>query len=240
MKSILFWGLFPFLLPQAIYVRKTAPRFDAAGGPLHGTTGSGPPIRLIAIGDSIIAGVGVTLLSKALVAQTAEKLAKAIKRQVVWQALGKNGVDSRQVNDRLVPQLTDQKADIFLVSVGVNDITGLSTMARWRRNLSQLLKSLAHHSPNALIAVAGIPPLKGFPVLPQPLRALMGMRGAAFDKIARDQILQHPNALHVPLDFDPEPAQFSADGFHPSEESYRELGEMMASRIADRLKSVYT
>lgn len=36
MRAILFWGLFPLVFPQAIYVRKTAPRFSAAGGPKVG------------------------------------------------------------------------------------------------------------------------------------------------------------------------------------------------------------
>ncbi|MBW2438621.1 MAG: hypothetical protein PVF24_10180 [Desulfobacterales bacterium] len=49
MHSILFWGLLPLVLPQAIYVRKTAPRFSAAGGPQDGVVGSGKNVDLIAI-----------------------------------------------------------------------------------------------------------------------------------------------------------------------------------------------
>ncbi len=237
MNGILFWGSLLFLLPQAIYVRKTAPRFSPAGGPASGSAGTGKPLNLIAIGDSIIAGVGASRLTNALVGQTAEKLAKSLTCQVSWQALGFNGIDSSGVIDQLVPRLPDKKTDVFLVSVGVNDITGLSTLSRWERNLAAVLKSLTRHSPDALIAVAGIPPLRGFPVLPQPLRTLIGFRGEVFDRIARKQISQHPKALHVPLDFEPTPEQFSADGFHPSEASYREFGEMMANRIAERLRS---
>ena len=74
MRSIIFWGLLPFILPQAIYVRKTAPRFAGAAGPRRGAAGTGKNYDLIAIGDSIIAGVGAKTLAKALVGQTAEKL----------------------------------------------------------------------------------------------------------------------------------------------------------------------
>ncbi len=237
MSGILFWGSLLFLLPQAIYVRKTAPRFSPAGGPDSGSAGTGKPLNLIAIGDSIVAGVGASRLTKALVGQTAEKLAKLLACQVNWQALGVNGIDSSGVIDKLVPHLPDKQTNVFLVSVGVNDITGLSTLSRWERNLVEILKSLTRHSPDALIAVAGIPPLRGFPVLPQPLRALIGFRGEVFDRSARKLISHHSNALHIPLDFEPTPDQFSADGFHPSEASYSEFGEMMANRIADRLKS---
>ena len=237
MSGILFWGSLLFLLPQAIYVRKTAPRFSPAGGPDSGSAGTGKPLNLIAIGDSIVAGVGASRLTKALVGQTAEKLAKLLACQVNWRALGVNGIDSSGVIGQLVPRLPDKKTDIFLVSVGVNDITGLSTLSRWERNLVEILKSLTRHSPDALIAVAGIPPLRGFPVLPQPLRALIGFRGEVFDRSARKLISHYSNALHIPLDFEPTPDQFSADGFHPSEASYRDFGEMTATRIADRLKS---
>jgi lysophospholipase L1-like esterase len=85
--------------------------------------------------------------------------------------------------------------------------------------------------------VAGIPPLKGFPIFPQPLRLLFGIRGETFDRVARDEISQYDKALYVSLDFDPKPEKFSSDGFHPSEESYRDFAEMMAGRIVERLQT---
>ncbi len=238
MRSIIFWGLLPFILPQAIYVRKTAPRFSAAGGPNHGTAGSGKNYHLNAIGDSIIAGVGATTLKNALVGQTAEKLSHLLGCRITWDALGSIGAVSRQVIERLVPQLPEDQPDFIILSAGVNDATSLSSVAKWRQNLSRLLEALGSYAPNAIIAVAGIPPLKGFPILPQPMRALFGIRGEIFDKVARAEIARHENAIHVPLDFDPEPHMFSADGFHPSEESYQVFGEMMATGIAARLKAI--
>lgn len=235
MRSIIFWGLFPFILPQAIYVRKTAPRFAGAAGPRRGTAGSGKNYTLIAIGDSIIAGVGAPTLAKALVGQTAEKLSFLLGCKITWEAIGSIGAVSHQVIEQLVPQLPDKQPDFMTVSVGVNDATSLASVARWRQNLAKLLDVLCAYAPAAIIAVAGIPPLRGFPVLPQPMRALFGIRGETFDRVARDEISRHQNAIHVPLDFEPEPHMFSADGFHPSEESYQEFGAMMATRIAAKL-----
>ena len=238
MRSIIFWGLLPFILPQAIYVRKTAPRFAEAAGPRRGTTGTGKNYNLVAIGDSIIAGVGATTLAKALVGQTAEKLSFTLKGQITWEAIGIIGAVSHQVTERLVPQLPDKKPDFMVVSIGVNDITSLASVARWRQNLAKLLDVLGAYAPAAIIAVAGIPPLRGFPILPQPMRALFGIRAETFDRIARAEISRHQNAIHVPLDFEPEPHMFSADGFHPSEESYQELGGMVAQKIAARHKDI--
>ncbi len=231
MKSVLFWGLVPLLLPQALYVRRTAPRFAAAGGPSKGTSGDGEQARLLAIGDSIIAGVGATELSRALVGQTANALATSLDCRVSWQALGVSGYNSSKVLDRLVPQLREPAADYIIVSIGVNDVTGLTTLRKWRRNLSLLLNELRTHSPDAVIALAGMPPLHGFPLLPQPLRATFGMRGRSFDDVARKVVDRLPNTVHVPVDFEPDPQKFALDGYHPSEESYAEFGRHMADGL---------
>jgi lysophospholipase L1-like esterase len=231
LKNLLFWVAFPFLIPQALYVRKTAPRFAPADGPAAGSVGDGKPVRLLAIGDSIVAGVGASDYSKALVGQLAKALANMRGDRVSWQAIGVSGYDAAEVSERLVPGLDDGPFDYIFVSVGVNDVTGLTSVRKWRRNLSLLLDKLATHSPEAVIAVAGIPPLHGFPLLPQPLRAVFGMRGRVFDGIARAVAESKQNVLHLPLDFDPHPDKFAADGYHPSEESYPEFGRHVAEGL---------
>ena len=231
MKNLLFWLAFPFLLPQALYVRRTAPRFAPADGPPEGFVGNGEQVRLLAIGDSIIAGVGAAALSRALVGQTAKALSEARNCRVCWRAHGISGYDSTKILERLVPVIPDVAFDYIIVSVGVNDVTGLTTVRNWRRNLALLLSRLQAHSPQARIAVAGIPPLHGFPLLPQPLRAAFGMRGRAFDGVARDVVTDMHNVQLVPLDFDPDPAKFAPDGYHPSEESYAEFGRHMADEL---------
>ncbi|MEM7433052.1 MAG: SGNH/GDSL hydrolase family protein [Pseudomonadota bacterium] len=193
--------------------------------------GNGDRVRLLAIGDSIIAGVGASELSKALVGQTARALSQQIDGQVAWQALGTSGFDCRKVLDNLVPQLPDDAFDYVIVSVGVNDITGLTLLPTWRRNLSTLVEALREHSPNAVIAVAGMPPMHGFPLLPQPLRAVFGSRARAFDDATREIVSPRERMLYIPLHFDPDPSKFSPDGYHPSEESYIEYGAEVAERL---------
>ena len=231
MKNLLFWTAFPFLIPQALYVRSTAPRFAPAGGPREGHVGDGDEIRLLAIGDSIVAGVGASELSRALVGQTARALAGSRRCRVSWRALGVSGYDSAKVLEHLVPDLPDETFDYVVISVGVNDVTGLTTTRQWRRNLSRLLRALHARYPTAKIALAGLPPLHGFPLLPQPLRAVFGLRAREFDEIAREVAIANQNAFHIPLDFEPDPEKFSPDGYHPSEESYVEFGQHMADRL---------
>ena len=65
------------------------------------------------------------------------------------------------------------------------------------------------------------------------MRALFGLRGETFDAAIRQVVTRHNRAVYVPLDFDPTPDRFSADGFHPSKESYRQFGRMMAAGILE-------
>jgi lysophospholipase L1-like esterase len=224
MRNLLFWSLFPLLAPQALYVRRTAPRFDGAAGPAFGVVGDGDECRLLAVGDSIIAGVGAGTLENALVGTTAAALASRLNVAIRWRAFGGIGYKSAAVIEQLLPRLPAEQADFIVVSVGVNDITGLTSLPKWRRNLAELLERLREHSPGATIAMAGIPPLGGFPLLPQPLRAVAGLRASTFDVAGRTVVKRFEKCVHVPVSFDTSPERFAADGYHPSEDSYRIYG----------------
>ncbi|MEO1202900.1 MAG: SGNH/GDSL hydrolase family protein [Pseudomonadota bacterium] len=232
MKSMLFWMTLPVMLPQAVALRRSAPRFASAAGPTEGSVGSGRDVRLLAIGDSIVAGVGARLLSRALVGQTALALAERGDVRVQWQAIGKSGMTAGRFIETRLDRLPRQAPDYVIVSLGVNDVTSLSTVTRWRRNLCTLFETLADRYPGTLVAFAGMPPLSGFPLLPQPLRAWVGMRGRIFDRASAEVAGDYDFVEHVPLEFDTDPAAFADDGFHPNEDSYAIYGSEMAAAIS--------
>jgi lysophospholipase L1-like esterase len=234
-RSLVFWLLLPFVTVQALRLRRTAPRLQAAAGDTRGSAGSGAVLRLIAIGDSIIAGVGAATLDRALVGRTAESLAALRGRTVEWEAHGISGANARQILADLVPTLGPVPADAIIVSVGVNDITSLSTIRSWKRHLLALVAALRAHSPDAVIVIAGIPPLRVFPLIPEPLRSLIGFRGETLDRVMGELLREQAGVWHTPVVFDIRSGSFCADGFHPSEQSYVEFGQAMAARIATQL-----
>ena len=234
--NLAFWGLFPFALPQAIWVRRTALRFAPAVGPAGGVVGDGPKLRLLAAGDSIIAGVGAGRVERALVWQTSAALARRLGRSVQWNANGLIGARSDSLLARYRAVAGAKPADVVLLSSGVNDITSLTRQADWRSNLRSVFAGIVAHSPHAVVAVAGIPPLGAFPLLPQPLKAAAGQRGMAFDRVMRDVVSEFPQVLHVPVAFPADPARFSPDGFHPSEDSYAGFAAVFAERIATKVQ----
>ncbi|MFZ8984056.1 MAG: SGNH/GDSL hydrolase family protein [Steroidobacteraceae bacterium] len=220
LKTLLFWLTLPWLLPQALWVRRYAPRFAAPPGPSSGCLAGEPRLKLAGIGDSIIAGVGARDMAAGLVGRIATMIATQLDCGVEWQAIGKIGATTRGVRQKLVQRLPAGPIDLFVVSVGVNDITSLRTLRGWQADVDQLLDCLHAHSPGALVLLAGIPPLQHFPLLPQPLKAVLGLRAAHFAEALAEVARRRAGCIPVPIDVQPDRQQFSADGFHPSHDAY--------------------
>lgn len=226
-----FWLALPVLLPQALRVRASALRLAPAEGPTEGRSdGTGAPLRLLLIGDSIIAGIGVSTLAQALPGQLADALAQRSGRPVVWQAIGRGGWSARQIRTELLPRLVAQpRFDLAVVSVGVNDVTGLTPRRRWRARIEAIHDALAEHS--GLSVHLGLPPLDRFPALPVGLRRSFGRRARVLDAIAADVAAATPGRLHLPMQVMPTAHQFAADGFHPNAEGCALWAQDLAERI---------
>lgn len=232
MRSALFWLSLPFVLPQAVHVRRTALRFNGADGAAEGIVGDGDTKRLLVFGDSIAAGVGASEFSNALVGQAARSLSDITEQKIHWSAEGHIGANSKNLLRKLANVKTTGPVDYVILSIGVNDVTSLATLRAWRSNLTELLHRLSDVHCKPVIAVAGLPPLSGFPLLPQPLRTIIGSRGMEFDRVAQDVVADHSNAMHVPIEFATTPERFAADGFHPSDLGYSEFGRVMGAALA--------
>jgi hypothetical protein len=102
--------LFPLLLIQGYWLRKTTPRLPDATGPLEGTVaGAGPPLRLIALGESTVAGIGARTHETALAGQLALALNRTMERSIEWLVVARSGINARQSRQELVPQLAGCK-----------------------------------------------------------------------------------------------------------------------------------
>jgi lysophospholipase L1-like esterase len=231
-----FHALLPAIAWQGLRLRRTALRAPAAAGPAHGVVGRGPLLRLLGLGDSIIAGVGIDVLANALPGRTAAALARHGGREVHWRAAGASGLRARQVAELFAQQAVHERLDVVLVSVGVNDVTGIGSTRRWQRDLARLLDAIHAAHAGALLVLAGLPPMDRFPLLPQPLRAAMGIRARTFDAIARELAAARDWVLHHPTTIDPERGAFAADGFHPGPQACARWAESLAQAVLPRLR----
>lgn len=234
-RQALFWLALPFVAPQALLVRRRAPRFPVAEGPMTGSAGRGRPLRLVGIGDSVIAGVGAGTTDRAVVARTAAGLARLLDCRVDWRALGIVGADAGQVSRDLVPAAARRETDLWLVSVGVNDVTSLKSARRWRTDLEELLAALQAHSPGSLTVLLGVPPMGTFPLLPWPLRGLLGLRASNLDRVGK-AVAESGGVLHRPYARTLLTEQFSSDGYHPSPAGHQAVADDVAARAAPVLR----
>ena len=228
---IAFWLMLPVTAIQGLLLRRRAIRLPGAEGARQGSTGNGDggDLHLLAIGDSIIEGVGTEHIEESLPVQFAAALAERSGHMVHWRIEGESGFDIEDVLDRLQSLTEPARADLVLISVGVNDVTGLSSTRHWRQKVEELLDKLNTRWPDARIVFAGLPPMSLFPLPPQPLRFSLGLRASALDSIAADVIIRYPNAAHVPTRINPLEHGFCEDGFHPSAKSCN----LWASELAE-------
>lgn len=229
--------LLPVLLPMALYTRRTALRLPEAGGPQQGLSGAalaGTPLRLLLLGESTVAGVGVDCQEQALAGQLALALVEQQRCAVAWQACGENGITVTQAQQRLLPQGLAAPVDLVLLVFGVNDTTHLSSLRAWRQALAQMTRTLQAHG--ALVAFTSVPPLQHFAALPWLLRQMLGLRGALLDWHLR-RLAEQLGARHCAVELEFTREYLAIDGYHPSALGYRVWAQGLAPQLKPLLRS---
>jgi len=229
-QQLVFWSSLPVAAAEGLWLRRTALRLPEASGARYGVAGAGPDLHLLALGDSIIAGVGTGTMEHSLPVQFANALAGNLARAVYWRAEGANGADITDLRARIGRLPGDCRADLILISIGVNDVTGLSSTRHWRGQLEGLANDIRSRWPQAGVVFAGLPPMGCFPLPPQPLRFTLGRRAAALDAIAAEIMDRQAGMLHVPTDVNPLEHEFCEDGFHPSAKSCAFWASVLAQK----------
>lgn len=236
--SALSLALAPLLAAQGRAVRRSTPQLPgAAGRPAGVVAGPPPAIRLLVIGESTVAGVGAPTHAEALGGQLAAALAAELGRAVAWRAAGEIGLTASAVRRRLVPALPAEPVGAALLALGVNDTLRLRSAARWTADLGALVESLRERVGPAPAFLAAAPPMGRFPALPQPLRAVLGLRARLLNAAAAELAPRLHDVAFLPIAAPVTPALFCADGFHPGPEGYRLWGALLAAGMAARLRA---
>lgn len=224
-------ALGPLLLLQGLHVRRVTPRLPEPPGPRSGRAGAGVPLRLLVAGDSAAAGVGAASQGEALAGRLVAEL--SARRTLDWRLEARTGDTTADAHAHLAA-LPEDRFDVVVLSLGVNDVTRGVGRSRWLARQAALADLLqARFAPRALLFTA-LPPMHLFPALPQPLRWYLGARARDFN-VALAQWLSGRDGCHlVAPDFDADSEQIASDGFHPGPAAYRAWAARVAHDI-DRL-----
>lgn len=118
------------LLSQALWAKYTVRLAPEAPGERHGIVSpssfvpeaSARPLRLVAIGDSLVAGSGVEHQDLALTPRIARKIADMVNRPVQWETHAKLGSTMRRVRYRFLPEVKGHVDILFICALPVSRI----------------------------------------------------------------------------------------------------------------------
>lgn len=196
-----------------------------------------PPLRLLVLGDSSAAGVGVETQPQALAQPCAQHLAQLTNRSVAWQLLAQSGLDTPHALNKLQGQWQAQiaAADVVLVVLGVNDVTAQRSPAAFAQHYAALLQAVAQATGAQVLLANALPPMQHMQALPWPLRPYLGLCARALDAALQKLCSQGQGAHYLPA-----PATFAAcstaaDGFHPGADAYRVWAQAAACSMAQAL-----
>jgi lysophospholipase L1-like esterase len=217
--------LSPVLLLQARRLRTAIPWLPPATQPWHGSVPGPNPMRLLVLGDSTAAGVGVKSPADGLGGSFARSLNARTGRGIEWIAVGESGATSRDLIERFLGQATEKRYDVVFVSAGANDALAIRSRRALRRDVRVLLRRLRLRNRDATILVASLPAFFRFQTLRNPLRWVLHLHSSNLESALRAEVAKDGRA-HMSA---PPPAYnagfFAHDGFHPSAAGYRDWAD---------------
>ncbi len=234
LAALLSWACFPIYIWQGLGVRSNsvrhAPPFPQQ---VKAIRGKGKPIRLLLVGDSSAAGVGVKQIEKSLGGHLIKYCAEKSVRPVTIRIAGCNSATASQIRDYVVPNIEFEPFTHVILNIGTNDAKNFHTRRRFRREFGTLLYALNSRFPDARIIWSGIFDMSQVPALPSLLANILGIRSRLLMQCGR--ILCDERLVEIPDGkWDASKENFSSDGFHASKKGYREWAELLAEHILSK------
>ena len=193
--------------------------------------------QVVWLGDSTAVGYGASSRTAGL-PHRLDGLMNQDGRSLV---LAEGGARVHDVVIRQLPQLADHAPAVAFISVGANDTMHLTSKSSFRRDYQAILGQLPA---STSVVLLGVPDMGALPRIPQPLRALAGLRCKSLDRIVRALAAAQPGVRqHVDVgslvgpSVRRDPRRYlAADGYHPNDDGY----ELCAQAVMAVLRSPAT
>jgi hypothetical protein len=114
----------------------------------------------------------------------------------------------------------------------VNDVTKGVSLRRWLQLQSKLFDRLGAKFGAQRIVVSSLPPVEQFPLLPHPLRWVLGRQAARFDRNLHELVDQRTDCVAVKIDLGLDQSNMAIDGFHPGPTVYAAWADEVVRLIA--------
>lgn len=220
---------FPILWIQGIYLRKVVLRLptpiDDPFGVIEGKKGS---LEILGIGESPMAGVGISKHLETLTGLTALGLNNLMGRKVNWRVLAQNGLTINSLNN-LIREETPNDVDLIIVSIGGNDVFNITPPWVWEKHLYRCINYFVSDGNHPLILFSPVPCVGRFPAIPNPLRLAFGYWELLLQKSLSHVTNSTEGAYLLGERFPDGEEYFLEDGVHPSKLAYKLWSEKLVS-----------
>lgn len=229
----------PLLIYQGLRARAKVLKLPEPEGSRTGVVGNGERLKILILGDSAGAGVGVEHQDEALSGQVSSILRNT--HELDWTLVATSGHNTKDALENLQQQIikSQQHYDVVLISLGVNDVTGFVPPKKWIKQCNELVNLLRVEFSAKRIIWSDFPKMEKFPSLPQPLRWFIGARKNHIRKHLLRYISQneHVELLEFP-DLLAEQGMdikdwIAADGFHPGPRVYSIWAQEFVKQLLD-------
>lgn len=227
----------PLYAVAGLWLRARTQRFPPAEGPVFGLAqpedgegGGANRLRLLVLGDSSAAAVGIARQEDGLAARLAGEMAARSGRAVEWRAAGFNSATTGMLSDHVVHNLEPVAYSHVLISAGFNDLKNFHSGRRFRTEFGGLIYALKARFPESRIHWSQVLSPDDVPALTPLLRAILRPRAAEFDRLGRC-LCRERGAIAIPAMRGLPRAAFCSDGIHPSEAGYAGWAEHVADHM---------
>ncbi|TXD52068.1 MULTISPECIES: SGNH/GDSL hydrolase family protein [unclassified Polaribacter] len=240
---VVSFPLLPIMYLQGKNIRKNVPRLPEARNPRgYIKTDAEKTLKIIAIGESTVAGVGVDFHKNGFIGALAKEISEKTNSSVLWRVYAKSGFTARMVRKRIVPEIEDSNADIIVIGLGGNDAFKLNSPEIWMHNIHLLIKDLKRKFPKTPIYFTNMPPIKEFPAFTNIIKFVVGnlaeILGKKLANNVRNKKNVHFNDEIISIEtwkerykIEGDLTAFFSDGVHPSKLTYQIWGKDMATFI---------
>jgi len=201
-------------------------------------------IKLLAFGESTLAGVGIKDQKDGATCSIAKVLAEELDAEVSWKVMARSGYTMKRVLHKILPKADDFQPDIIVTAMGGNDAFKANSPQRFAAAADEFIVKLKTKYPAVPIVFMNMPPIKDFPAFTNLTKFFIGnlveLHGQALDKLVK----KHDNVFYISeiitfqnwinkTDKTLTVNDFFSDGVHPSALTYQLWGRETGKYIVE-------
>jgi lysophospholipase L1-like esterase len=242
--------LLPFLYFQGKKIKKTVPKLPEAKEPKGHVSGNFKnTLKILSIGESTIAGVGVEFHKNGFTGALASILSKELQCNINWRVYARSGYTVLQVCEKIIPKIEEKMTNLIVIGMGGNDAFTLNSPKNFIKATQNLINLLQIKFPGTPIFFTNMPPIKEFPAFTKPIKFVIGnlveILGTRLHLLINTKLnVYYSNEVITLKEWSQRNALptnnaeiYFSDGVHPSELTYKVWGKEMGLFITSKLNN---